>query len=243
MPAKEIAEQFKEASRALDAEMKEIPHTTPKKRKTTRRAVWRRRRQQWSKTPGSDTDDSGAVDDPEQEGYKGPTSPGGQKRTFNLRPSRDRSYGHRYGHDDASSEEEEAALVHYAMTQYSLKAGLQKFKERGETAVMDEFKQIHDRDTFEPLNMGDLTEEQKRNALESLMFLKEKRCGRIKGRTCADGRKQRATSNKEDAASPTVAHESVMLTSVIDTMENRDVGTTDIPGAYLNADMDETVIM
>eukprot|EP00957_Ditylum_brightwellii_P110880 8457099-Ditylum_brightwellii.AAC.1 len=62
------------------------------------------------------------------------------------------------------------------MTQYSLKAGLRKFKEKGEAAVMDEFKQIHDRDTFEPLNMEDLTEEQKRNALESLMFLKEKRC-------------------------------------------------------------------
>eukprot|EP00957_Ditylum_brightwellii_P130813 9978679-Ditylum_brightwellii.AAC.1 len=70
--------------------------------------------------------------------------------------------------------------------------------------------------------MEDLTEEQKRNALESLMFLKEKRCSRIKGRTCANGQKQRDTSNKKDAASPTVAHESVMLTSVIDAMENRD---------------------
>eukprot|EP00957_Ditylum_brightwellii_P010556 799318-Ditylum_brightwellii.AAC.1 len=90
--------------------MKDITDATPKKRKVKHCAAWRRRRRQWSKTPGSDTDNSGAVDNPEQEGYKGPTSSGGQKRTFNLRPSKDRSYDYRYGHDNESSEEEEAAL-------------------------------------------------------------------------------------------------------------------------------------
>jgi hypothetical protein len=32
-----------------------------------------------------------------------------------------------------------------------------------------------------------------------------------------------------------------MLTSVIDAMENRDVVTVDIPGAFMQADMDEEV--
>ena len=53
------------------------------------------------------------------------------------------------------------------------------------------------------------------------MFLKEKRDGTIKGRGCADGRKQREYTNKEDASSPTVAIESVFLTSVIDAHEAR----------------------
>eukprot|EP00957_Ditylum_brightwellii_P192396 14647167-Ditylum_brightwellii.AAC.1 len=75
------------------------------------------------------------------------------------------------------------------------------------------------------------------------MFLKEKWCGRIKGRTCADGRKQQDTIPKEDAASPTVSTEAVILTSVIDSKENQDVATTDIPGAYLSADMDDYVVM
>jgi hypothetical protein len=37
------------------------------------------------------------------------------------------------------------------------------------------------------------------------MFLKEKRCGTIKGRGCADGRPQRDYMTKDKTASPTVA--------------------------------------
>jgi hypothetical protein len=62
--------------------------------------------------------------------------------------------------------------------------------------------------------------------------------GQIKGRGCADSRQQRIYSHKEDASSLTVMIESVMLTSVID-IEERDVATVDIPGAFLQADMDE----
>lgn len=75
------------------------------------------------------------------------------------------------------------------------------------------------------------------------MFLKKKRNGIIKGRGCADGRKQRAYTTKEDASLPTVAIESVMLSCVIDTMEGRDVATVDIPGAFMQADMDNLVHM
>jgi hypothetical protein len=75
------------------------------------------------------------------------------------------------------------------------------------------------------------------------MFLKQKRTGQIKGRGCADGRQQRLYSNKEDASSPTVAIESVMITSVIDASEKRDIATVDIPGTFLQANMDEIVHM
>jgi hypothetical protein len=73
------------------------------------------------------------------------------------------------------------------------------------------------------------------------MFLKKKRCGHIKGRGCADGQKQRLYTTQEEASSPTVAIESVMLSCVIDASEGRDVATVDIPGAFMQADMDDDV--
>ena len=75
------------------------------------------------------------------------------------------------------------------------------------------------------------------------MFLKEKRNGIIKGRRCADGRKQQGYTTKEEASSATVAIESVMLSCTIDAIERRDVGIVDIPNAFMQADMDETVHM
>jgi hypothetical protein len=70
--------------------------------------------------------------------------------------------------------------------------------------------------------------------LESHMFLKEeKRDGKIKGRTVAGGNKQRDYISKEDASSPTVATESVLLSCIIDAKEERDVAVIDIPNAFI----------
>ena len=41
---------------------------------------------------------------------------------------------------------------------------------------------------------------------------------------------------KEEAAAPTVAHESVIVTATIDAKEKQEVVTIDIPGAFLHAD-------
>ena len=60
---------------------------------------------------------------------------------------------------------------------------------------------------------------QKKNALGYRMFLKQKRTGQIKGRGCADGRKQRLNTPKDAASSPTVATESVLLSCVINAKE------------------------
>jgi hypothetical protein len=79
--------------------------------------------------------------------------------------------------------------------------------------------------------------------MESLMFLKEKRDGTIKRRTCADGRKEQEKAKPGAATSPTVTLESVLITSTIEAFEGREVSVVDIPGAYLSADMDEEVIM
>jgi Reverse transcriptase (RNA-dependent DNA polymerase) len=96
---------------------------------------------------------------------------------------------------------------------------------------------------MQPVPAESLTPEEKAKALAYLMFLKEKRTGKIKGRGCADGRKQRVYTAKEEASSPTVAIESILLTAVIDAKEGRYVATADIPGAFMQADMDEVVHM
>eukprot|EP00957_Ditylum_brightwellii_P198235 15105217-Ditylum_brightwellii.AAC.1 len=75
------------------------------------------------------------------------------------------------------------------------------------------------------------------------MVLKEKQCSTLKGCMCANGRKQCRTKQKEETASPMVVPESIIITSVIGAMENRDGTTTDIPGAYLHAEKDDFVVM
>ena len=69
--------------------------------------------------------------------------------------------------------------------------------------------------------------------LESHLFLKQKRDESIKGRIVAGFNKQRGTIDKEDAASPTAALESVLLTSTIDTAEERGVAMIDITNVFI----------
>jgi hypothetical protein len=84
-----------------------------------------------------------------------------------------------------------------------------------------------------PVNSSKLSKVQKRASLRYLVFMSNKRCGKIKARGCADGRKQRETTTKEEASSPIVTIESFMLSATIDEMEERDVATVDIPGAFM----------
>jgi hypothetical protein len=51
---------------------------------------------------------------------------------------------------------------------------------------------------------------------ESHMFLKEKGDGSLKGRTVARGNKQWDYISKEDASSPTVTTEALLLSCIID---------------------------
>ena len=75
--------------------------------------------------------------------------------------------------------------------------------------------------------------------MESLLFITEKRDGRIKARTCANGSIQREYIEREDAASPTAMTESILLTGTIDAKQGRDVMTADIPNAFVQIKIDE----
>ena len=125
--------------------------------------------------------------------------------------------------------------------QMTAKKGLKRFKEAGAQAIMNELEQIIYRKVMRGKHAKDLTREDKKAALRYLMFLKQKRSGKIKARGCADGRKQRLYKTKDETTSPTVTTEGLMLTCIIDAYENRDVATLDVPGAFMHADMDEKI--
>jgi len=106
-----------------------------------------------------------------------------------------------------------------------------------------EFGQLDDKNIFEPCNASSLTKEQKWQALWAVNLIKEKCCGRLKGRMCADGQSQRERFAKEETTSPTMSTDALMLSIIIDAFENRDVATANIEGAYLHADMEDFVLL
>jgi len=65
-------------------------------------------------------------------------------------------------------------------------------------------------------------------ALSSLLFLKEKQTGKIKGRACINGAPQRDYITKKEVASPTVSTESMFITAAIAVKEKRKVRCYDI---------------
>jgi hypothetical protein len=65
------------------------------------------------------------------------------------------------------------------------------------------------------------------------MFLKQKCDEKIKGRTVAGENKQRVYTSNEDASSPTVATEAVILSCIIDAKEGCDISVVDIPNAFV----------
>jgi hypothetical protein len=94
-------------------------------------------------------------------------------------------------------------------------------------------KQLHLRKTFKPKHWRELSKAHRQTVLESHIFLKLKRDGKIKGRTVAGGNKNRDYISKEYDSSPTFATESVLLSCIIDAEEHRDVSVVDIPNAFV----------
>jgi len=180
--------------------------------------------------------------------------------TPDIEASMDERYGSRSGHynlrprwernmnrwNDAvltchgTSDHSVGGVVH---TQHNIHQGLKLFGKAGEDAITTELKQLHQRQVLEPMHCHALTDREKGDALPYLMFLKKKHTGQIKGRGCADGRRQRIYMQKEDTSSPTVAIESLFISATLDALEKRDVATVDIPGAFMQADMVRDVHM
>ena len=108
---------------------------------------------------------------------------------------------------------------------------------------MRELQQLIDRRVMHPRDARTVSQGEKKSALKYLMFLKEKHCRKVKWRGCANGRKQRLNKSKEETSSPTVRLESLFLSCMIDAKEYRKVMMCDIPGAFMQADIDEQLFL
>ena len=128
---------------------------------------------------------------------------------------------------------------------FSVRAGLKPFGDRGDKAVRKELTQLHNLHTYDSVYPKNFTKNQSMDALNSLMFLIDNRNGDFKARACAAGSKQRKQENyrKEDYKSPTCSNEGVMITSVIEAQEERYVDIIDITDAFLHALTDEEIYM
>jgi hypothetical protein len=134
-------------------------------------------------------------------------------------------------------------ICDFMFTQMTADAGIRKHGDLAVDALMAEFAQLDDLNVFQGLHASTLTRDQKKEALRAINLIKEKRCGKIKGQTVADGRSQRSKYAKEDISSPTVSNDALMLTFLIDAVEKRHVATADVPGAYLHAKMDDFTVL
>ena len=114
--------------------------------------------------------------------------------------------------------------------------GLKLFGEKGEEVVEKELRQIH-MEGFQLKHWYELTKEERTKALRYLMYLKEKRDGRIKGRGCADGRSQQKYTEKIDTSLPAASLATIMLKCMITAFKRRDFTAVDIPGSVLQTKM------
>ena len=89
--------------------------------------------------------------------------------------------------------------------QYGFQKGLKEFKELGYEATIKELdKNLIGKNVMDMLPSKSITHDMMKILLAYLMFLRRKRCGKIKARGCADGRSQREYITKLEPSSPCV---------------------------------------
>ena len=89
-----------------------------------------------------------------------------------------------------TEEQSDAYIIGVIFAQhFSLKKGLELFGEKADAVVHKDLTQIHKMDTYEPIYKADLSIEDRKKALASLLFITEKRSRDIKARKVADGSK------------------------------------------------------
>ena len=127
--------------------------------------------------------------------------------------------------------------------QHSIRKGRGLFGKKADTAITKELQQIHELETYDPVYKSDLSQKERKDALESLMFITEKTNGTVKARKIADGSKQHTYDGyeKSDGSSPTVITERIFLIGVVDARERQAQAVLDIANAFLHADNDERI--
>jgi len=129
----------------------------------------------------------------------------------------------------------------------SLKKGLSLYGEQAKSSVRKEVEAMIEKDVFEPLDARNLSYKQKRSAIRSFMFLKEKfkadgSFDKLKSRLTANGKTQCRAEVEAmfgSTSSPTISMSSLMTVLSIAKSEGRHLATVDIKNAYLNASLED----
>ena len=92
---------------------------------------------------------------------------------------------------------------------------------------------------------SDMSWEEKKKALYSLLFITENRNGDIKARKVPNGSKQPTYDGyeKADGSSPTVTTEIIFFTGVVEARGGRAVAVLDVANSFLHAHNDERFLM
>ncbi len=126
-----------------------------------------------------------------------------------------------------------ADIIGMVMAQVLLKAALKKWGKEAEESVGKEMKQLHGQNSFQPMHWKSLKAKQHKKVLESQIFVGRKHDGILKAQQVAGGNKQQGYITKEDASSPTVSLEAVLLRCIVDANKNSYVAIVDIPNAFI----------
>ncbi len=126
-----------------------------------------------------------------------------------------------------------ADIIGMIMAKVPMKAALKKWGKAVEQAITIEMKQLHWHNLYKPMHWDELTKAQKEHILESHIFFEEKQDGKINPRKVVSGNKQQDYITKEDVSSPMVLAEAVMLTCMINALEDQDIAVIDIPNVFV----------
>jgi hypothetical protein len=122
---------------------------------------------------------------------------------------------------------------------------LRKYPRAALESMTKEITQLcKDKKVFEPINVKTLSKGQLIKIIRSSLFLKEKfyphgEFEKLKSRLVGGGHMQdRSLYSDDDTSSPTVSVTSILTVAAIAAGEKRHVATIDVPGAYLNAELE-----
>ena len=136
--------------------------------------------------------------------------------------------------------------AYYYGFRVGIKHALRNYPKEALDSIMKELKQMLDKGVFKFVKKSELTPEQIKKIIGSFMFLKEKFKAnglfeKLKARLVARGDMEFGTLM--DISSPTASLQAVLMIAAIAAKECRHVKSADVPGAYLNALMEEEVHM
>ena len=125
----------------------------------------------------------------------------------------------------------------------SAKKGVQVYGKQALNAIITEYEQFENLSVFTPIHIKTLSPEARKGALHAIDLIKVKRTGKLKGRTVADGRKQRSLYDKHEISSTALSQDVFLGSLTINAHETRHIAIADLAGAFLKVNQDDYVLV